>query len=140
MFAITKEFTFEAAHCLPHLPEGHKCRNPHGHSYRVQFVLEGEATDERGFVRDYADMARVKEFLDGTWDHSDLNTLFARGLGPRLTTAEHLAWWLYRRFCRTYLELVEVRVSETGKTWASYRAARTPVIPESSDVPRGEIG
>jgi 6-pyruvoyltetrahydropterin/6-carboxytetrahydropterin synthase len=123
MFQIVKEFCFEAAHHLPHLPEGHKCRNPHGHSYRVQFVLEAPETDDRGFVRDYADLARVKTFLDAEWDHHDLNLVADLGLGPRLTTAEHLAWWLYRHFWSTYLELVEVRVSETGKTWASYRPA-----------------
>ncbi|MEM1009583.1 MAG: 6-carboxytetrahydropterin synthase, partial [Myxococcota bacterium] len=29
---IYKEFTFEAAHHLPFVPEGHKCRRLHGHS------------------------------------------------------------------------------------------------------------
>ena len=28
---IWKEFTFEAAHLLPNVPEGHKCRRLHGH-------------------------------------------------------------------------------------------------------------
>ena len=32
---LTKEFRFEAAHCLPNTPEGHKCRRLHGHSFKV---------------------------------------------------------------------------------------------------------
>ena len=37
---IFKEFTFEAAHLLPNLPEDHKCRRLHGHSFRVRLTLE----------------------------------------------------------------------------------------------------
>ncbi|HEV7426648.1 MAG TPA: 6-carboxytetrahydropterin synthase, partial [Thermoanaerobaculia bacterium] len=27
---LVKDFRFEAAHFLPHVPEGHKCRRMHG--------------------------------------------------------------------------------------------------------------
>ena len=30
---LFKDFTFEAAHHLPHVPEGHKCGRLHGHSF-----------------------------------------------------------------------------------------------------------
>ncbi|MGQ7190015.1 6-carboxytetrahydropterin synthase, partial [Escherichia sp. HC-CC] len=33
---LFKDFTFEAAHRLPHVPEGHKCGRLHGHSFMVQ--------------------------------------------------------------------------------------------------------
>lgn len=29
---IYKQFTFDAAHFLPNVPEGHKCANMHGHT------------------------------------------------------------------------------------------------------------
>jgi 6-pyruvoyltetrahydropterin/6-carboxytetrahydropterin synthase len=32
---LTKDFRFEAAHTLPSLPEDHKCRRMHGHSFKV---------------------------------------------------------------------------------------------------------
>ena len=32
---IFKVFTLEAAHRLPHVPDGHKCARLHGHSFRV---------------------------------------------------------------------------------------------------------
>jgi len=43
---IFKEFTFEAAHRLPNVPEGHKCARLHGHSFRVELICEGEAGRE----------------------------------------------------------------------------------------------
>ena len=30
---IFKTFTFDSAHSLPHVPDGHKCKNIHGHTY-----------------------------------------------------------------------------------------------------------
>ena len=39
---IFKEFTFESAHRLPHVPEGHKCGRLHGHSFKVAIHLSGD--------------------------------------------------------------------------------------------------
>lgn len=39
---LYKEFMFEAAHHLPHVPEGHKCGRLHGHSFLVRLYVEGE--------------------------------------------------------------------------------------------------
>ncbi|VEA32982.1 6-pyruvoyl tetrahydrobiopterin synthase [Salmonella enterica subsp. enterica] len=36
---LYKDFTFEAAHRLPHVPEGHKCGRLHGHSFMVRLEL-----------------------------------------------------------------------------------------------------
>ena len=41
---IFKEFQFEAAHRLPHVPEGHKCGRLHGHSFLVRLELSGGCT------------------------------------------------------------------------------------------------
>ena len=38
---IFKEFTFEAAHKLPNVPEGHKCGRLHGHSFVVRLYITG---------------------------------------------------------------------------------------------------
>ena len=38
---LLREFTFEAAHRLTQVPEGHKCARLHGHSYRVQIHATG---------------------------------------------------------------------------------------------------
>src|SRR5690606_26317636 len=39
---IYKEFTFEAAHRLPFVPEGHKCARLHGHSFMVRISVSGD--------------------------------------------------------------------------------------------------
>ena len=42
---LFKDFTFEAAHRLPHVPEGHKCGRLHGHSFMVRLEITGEVDD-----------------------------------------------------------------------------------------------
>ncbi len=39
---LFKDFTFEAAHRLPHVPEGHKCGRLHGHSFMVRLEISGQ--------------------------------------------------------------------------------------------------
>ena len=87
---VAKEFRFEAAHSLPHLAEGHQCRNVHGHSYRFRVEIEGPI-DERGFVIDYAEIAAAVDPIVAKLDHQNLNDLFACA-----TTAENLAMWLHK--------------------------------------------
>jgi 6-pyruvoyltetrahydropterin/6-carboxytetrahydropterin synthase len=122
MFTIGKSFTFEAAHHLDGLPEGHKCARPHGHSYRVEVILESEALAGPGFVADFATLMPVKTFLDGQWDHRYLNDVLAAGQ----PTCENLALSLFE-WCRTNLDepvarlVAAVRVAETRATWAEYR-------------------
>jgi 6-pyruvoyltetrahydropterin/6-carboxytetrahydropterin synthase len=115
MYAVVKRFDFEAAHSLPHLPSGHKCRNVHGHSYRVILVLESEELDARGFVVDYADLDPFGEMIRTEIDHRNLDDLLSR------TTAEDLARYFYEWAKPMWSQLAEVRVSETAKTWVTYR-------------------
>lgn len=123
MFEISKEFTFEAAHQLLKVPDGHKCGRLHGHSYRVVFVLASDTLNEMGFVVDYGELNAVKTWLDANWDHQNLNDLFASEDLRFETTAENLAKYLFDRFRFTQptWPLSMVSVSETGKTWATYR-------------------
>ena len=116
MYTISKEFAFEASHQLAGLPPDHKCSRLHGHSYRAVFVLEAPALNEVGFVRDYADLDAVREYIKGALDHRHLNDVLEGN-----PTAERLAEHLYGRFVHQFPELVEVGVSETDNTWAVYR-------------------
>lgn len=116
-FEIAKRFAFDAAHSLPHLPRGHKCRRPHGHTYVVTVYLGAEDLDERGFVEDYAELDDVKHFIDRDLDHRDLNQIL-----PAPTTAECIARYLFDCFKSTHPLLTRVDVAETPNTVASYRA------------------
>src|SRR2546430_17436060 len=53
LMEIYREFTFEAAHRLPNVPEGHKCARLHGHSYRVEEHVSGPVDPGTGWVIDF---------------------------------------------------------------------------------------
>src|SRR5947208_921165 len=69
---IGRTYRFESAHHLPLLPEGHKCKNMHGHNYRVDIVIRG-TLDPRGFVRDFAEIDADVLPLIKKVDHRLLN-------------------------------------------------------------------
>ena len=109
-FTVSKKFSFEAAHALPHLPMGHKCRNLHGHSYVVEVHCSGPL-DERGFVVDYAELSEAMNPLVAQLDHQNLNEIM---LVP--TTAEYLGDWFFSRLEKKLPSLVRVDVYETART------------------------
>ena len=114
---VGKEFSFEAAHSLPHLPEGHKCRRPHGHSCRFRVEVEGPV-DDRGFVIDYAEIDRVVDPLLAILDHHNLNEVM-----DVPSTSENLAAWLHFRIARSdvlHRHPVRIVVMETASTSATY--------------------
>ena len=109
-FTVSKTFAFEAAHSLPGLPEGHKCRNLHGHSYVFEVFCTGPL-DERGFVIDYAEISAAVDPLVAMLDHKNINeVLFIP------TTAENLGAWLFDRIAKALPLLDRVCVYETAKT------------------------
>lgn len=124
-YTVSKRFSFEAAHSLPHLPEGHKCRNLHGHSYVVEVFCTGPV-DERGFVVDYAEISAAMKPLIDRLDHQNLNEVFTADVfsnntfGERTmiihTTAENLAWWFMDSLSSTLPLITAVQVYETAKT------------------------
>ena len=56
---LFKDFQFEAAHRLPHVPEGHKCGRLHGHSFMVRLEVTGEVDPHTGWVMDFAELKAV---------------------------------------------------------------------------------
>ena len=56
MWTITKEFTFDASHRLPH--HGGKCRNLHGHTYRPTSLIAAgpEVAQKRMYTRNWINM------------------------------------------------------------------------------------
>jgi 6-pyruvoyltetrahydropterin/6-carboxytetrahydropterin synthase len=126
MFTITKQFAFEASHQLDQMPEGHQCKRLHGHSYRVEVVLQSQHLDDKGMVVDYGDLDPFGVWLKETFDHRHLNDVFNEYGFAAHTTAENLAWfmfqWLWNDASPEGQEALKaVRVSETQKTWAEYR-------------------
>ncbi len=73
---ITKEFTFETAHAL-HGYDG-KCKNIHGHSYKLSVTVIGEPIEDAthvkcGMVIDFGDLKKiVKNEVVDVWDHATI--------------------------------------------------------------------
>ena len=114
---IFKEFTFEAAHLLPHVPVGHKCSRLHGHSFAVTIHLEGRVDDHTGWVRDFADISRAMAPVIECLDHHYLNEID----GLDNPTSELLARWIWDRLSPGLQELSQVVVKETCDSGCVYR-------------------
>ena len=113
---IFREFTFEAAHRLIHLPEGHKCSRLHGHSYRIEVRVAGPVGEDTGWVMDFADIKQAFAPLHDQLDHRYLNEV----AGLTNPTSENLACWIWDRLAAE-LPLAEVVVRETCTSGCVYR-------------------
>lgn len=114
---IFKEFRFEAAHRLPHVPPGHKCARLHGHSFRVRLSVSGPLGAQTGWVMDFADISEKWQPLHAVLDHNFLNEI----AGLENPTSEVLARWIWTRLKPTLPELSEVMVRETCTSGCIYR-------------------
>jgi 6-pyruvoyltetrahydropterin/6-carboxytetrahydropterin synthase len=64
---IAKEFRWEMGHRLPE--HFGKCKNIHGHSYKMIIELEGEV-GESGMVMDYYDVKKILGLVIEKLDHA----------------------------------------------------------------------
>lgn len=126
--SVVKTFTFEAAHFLPDHPG--KCKDLHGHSYKVEVEFSGHIQRDTGMVADFDDIKRLVDPIVQTFDHKLLNGL------PQLATSDlsppPTVEWLTLCFVRwihdvlsaklaLFFELTRVRVSETATCYAEWR-------------------
>ena len=149
-YRICKTIEIENGHMLTHHPD--KCRFPHGHSRKVEIVIEADALDAGGMVCDFKIVKdAVGDYLE-TFDHAlCINTqdpmfqTLKAAYGERViafadaepTTEvlaktffdackKHLAAYAGRTDTRYKLapnvRLVRVRVWETSSSWAEYEA------------------
>src|SRR5207237_9059436 len=72
---LRKTFQFEAAHLLPYLPESHKCRRLHGHSFHAEIVVAGECDAKLGWLMDYAEISALFKPIWEQLDHHYLNEI-----------------------------------------------------------------
>ncbi|MCB1327303.1 MAG: 6-carboxytetrahydropterin synthase QueD [Spirochaetales bacterium] len=118
MVEITKRFGFEAAHLLPRVPEGHKCRRLHGHSFRFKVRVRGEVSPETGWLMDFGEITGiVQPLVTNELDHRYLNDI----KGLENPTSEQLAIWLWSRIKPLLPDLCEIEVSETCTSSCIYR-------------------
>jgi 6-pyruvoyltetrahydropterin/6-carboxytetrahydropterin synthase len=106
---IERTFRFEAAHVLPNVPPGHKCRRLHGHSFIVDVAVRGGVDERLGWHIDFADLEEAFEPLRVRLDHYYLNEVE----GLENPTSENLARWIWERLSPRLPGLVRVVVHET---------------------------
>ena len=87
---ITKQFSFETGHAL--FGYDGKCRNVHGHSYKLSVTVIGSPIEEEGAVKlgmviDFSDLKKiVKEEVVDVFDHA---TVFNKNT-PHIELAKEL--------------------------------------------------
>ena len=147
-YRICKILEIETAHILSKHPD--HCKFPHGHSRKIEFVLESDQLDESEMVCDFKIIKSTMQALMRRFDHAmcvnskDKNFgVFKAIYGDHVVhfdsedpTTEVMARVIFNHFkeqLRKYVEqpavgyplrnivrIVKVRVWETSSSWAEY--------------------
>lgn len=141
----TQLLEFSAAHRLIKNYQG-KCRNLHGHNYRIFLTFNATKLDSNDFVTDFSEVKRVcNQWVKDHWDHAILVSsddhpllefaknnnqkyyVFPEGLN---TTVEVLAHHLYQiinpmvvqniKAINPTIELYEIEIWETHSSCARF--------------------
>jgi 6-pyruvoyltetrahydropterin/6-carboxytetrahydropterin synthase len=112
VWIISKQFTFEAAHRLPH--HDGKCQRLHGHSWVGIAYLQSDRLREtgsnQGMVQDFGDVKTILTPLVNEYlDHHYLNET----TGLENPTCEELARWIYDKLKPQLPMLSGIEVKET---------------------------
>jgi len=120
MFTLCVRDSFAAAH---RLEDYHgKCEELHGHNFKVEVLVQGDAVGEGGMLLDFAILkGRLKEILEEL-DHKYINEIpFFK---ERASSSEYLALYIYDRLKvllgSEVVILREVRVWESENAYAAY--------------------
>jgi 6-pyruvoyltetrahydropterin/6-carboxytetrahydropterin synthase len=113
---IFRQFTFDSAHFLPRVPEGHKCREIHGHTYTLTVFIEGPVDEQIGWVSDFAGIKQVIKGILDMVDHKLLNNV----PGLENPTCELVAIWLWKKIKQAIPQLKKVELWETPTSGVIY--------------------
>lgn len=104
---VCTETTISASHHLPNYKG--KCRQKHGHNWKVQVIAEGNVDKKSGMVIDFSELKSIINQLD----HTNLNKII------RNPTAENIVSYLLRKFTNKYPNIYfTVTVWESEKNFA----------------------
>ena len=118
--SIAKHFEFEAAHQLPDQELYGKCRNLHGHTYKLTVEITGEYNPEEGWIVNFSEVKKiVKEQVIDVLDHKFLNDII-----EEITTAENILFWIKERIYDRItllapgIDIVQMTLYETSNSFA----------------------
>lgn len=137
MIQLTQQYEFSASHRLnnPELSDEQnlelfgKCNNPqgHGHNYVVEVTVAGQSTPDGPIVSITQMDALVKQMVIDRMDHKNLNVEVDEfdELNPSVENIAKVIWGYLQPHMDALgdgeVQLVNIRVNETPKTWADYR-------------------
>lgn len=75
------------------MPDGHRYRNLHGHSFRAEVELVGETDPVHGWICDFDEFSQTLSGIQSRLDHYTLNDI----AGLEQPTLEHIAGWIFVR-------------------------------------------
>lgn len=113
---IFKVFKFDAAHHLPNVPQGHKCAQRHGHSFRVEIHIRGAVYAQTGWIMDFADISAAFQPLLDQLDHKYLNMIE----GLENPTSENIAKWIWQRLQPSLPQLSKIVIQESLESGCIY--------------------
>ncbi len=114
---IFKDFHFDSAHFLPNVPDGHKCKEIHGHTYKLTLEFEGEIDPKMGWLIDFAEIKKIVSPLIDDVDHKLLNNIE----GLENPTCELIAQWFWYKISPRLPLLSTVTLKETTTSGAIYK-------------------
>jgi 6-pyruvoyltetrahydropterin/6-carboxytetrahydropterin synthase len=116
---VFRQFTFDSAHKLNHLPDGHKCARVHGHTYRLKVFAEGPIDPKIGWIVDFAQIKVVTQSVLAHLDHHMLNDI----PGLEQPTTEHIAIWIWDHLKPELPELNRIELWENANSGCTYTGA-----------------
>jgi len=114
---IYKEFSFDSAHFLPNVPDGHKCKNMHGHTYRLKVFIEGHPDPHLGWIMDFKELKDAVCPVIDQLDHKLINAI----QGLENPTAENITIWIWEQIQPLLPLLSRIELYETPTTGVIYR-------------------
>lgn len=119
MYVLRVVARFEAAHHLTSYkgkPEAN-----HGHSWRVEAVLEAADVDDEGMAFDFVEVKTALQVIAGWFDHGDINAV--PPFDSMSPTTERIAAWFFHQLSERLpaAPLAEVTVWEGPDCSATYR-------------------
>jgi 6-pyruvoyltetrahydropterin/6-carboxytetrahydropterin synthase len=113
---IYKEFTFDSAHFLPNVPDGHKCKEMHGHTYRLRIWIKGQPDPHLGWVMDFAVLKSIVKPVVAELDHKCMNNV----AGLENPTCELIAVWIWNRLKPLLQAMDHLELHETPTSGVIY--------------------
>ena len=143
MISITKVVEWDMGHRVPQ--HVNKCKNPHGHRYRLEASIAGDvcqdsSSAEHGMVKDFYEVKqilrkKIHDVLDHNFMiyegdalmHAFFSSEEAKDLAvtivPFIPTVENIVMWCYTQLRDEFppqMRIHKLRLYETPTSWADY--------------------